>query len=308
METKVNFVVVGVFVIILSTTLIAGVLWFSSGKYYRKNYDIYQTYMTESVSGLNIDAPVRYRGVDVGRVRRIALAPGNVEQVQVTLDIDRGTPVKTDTVAVLQTQGLTGIAFVELTAGSRTSVPLSAQAGEEYPVIKSGPSLMNRLESSLTSLLGSVNRTSDSLNAVLDDENRRALRKTLADLETLSRTLAARSATIDAGLANAAKTMENTARFTDQLPRLLQRVDRSADAFDRMASQVGGAGASASGVLDGSRPDIQRFANETLPEARELVTDLRDLTATLRRVSGDLERNPSVLVYGKPPPKRGPGE
>jgi phospholipid/cholesterol/gamma-HCH transport system substrate-binding protein len=308
METKVNFVVVGVFVIVLSTTLIAAVLWFSSGKFYRKNYDIYQTYMTESVSGLNIDAPVRYRGVDVGRVRRIALAPGNVEQVQVTLDIDRGTPVKTDTVAVLQTQGLTGIAFVELTAGSRASVPLSAQAGEEYPVIKSGPSLMNRLESSLTSLLGSVNRTSDSLNAVLDDENRRALRKTLADLETLSRTLAARSATIDAGLANAAKTMENTARFTDQLPRLLQRVDQSAAAFDRMASQVGGAGISASGVLDGARPEIQRFASETLPEVHDLVADLRDLTATLRRVSGDLERNPSALVYGKPLPKRGPGE
>ena len=65
-------------------------LWLSSGKYYRKSYDTYETYMTESVSGLNLNAPVRYRGVDVGRVRKIALAPGNVEQVQVTLDIERG--------------------------------------------------------------------------------------------------------------------------------------------------------------------------------------------------------------------------
>lgn len=308
MEAKVNFVVVGVFVIVLSTTLIAGVLWLSSGKYYRKNYDIYRTYMSESVSGLNVDAPVRYRGVDVGRVRRIVLAPGNVEQVQVTLDIDRGTPVKVDTVAVLQTQGLTGIAFVELTAGGRDSLPLGALPGEEYPVIKSGPSLMNRLETSLTSLLGSVNRTSDNINAVLDDENRRALHKTLADLQLLSRTLAARSATIDAGLASAAKTMENTARFTDQLPSMLQRVERSADAFDRMAGQVGGAGTSASGVFEGTRADVQRFTSETLPEVRELVAELRDLTGTLRRVSKDLEKNPSVLVYGKPLAKRGPGE
>ena len=102
--------------------------------------------------------------------------------------------------------------------------------------------------------------------------------------------------------------MENTARFTDQLPRLLQRVERSADAFDRMANQVGGAGASASGVLEGTRTDVQRFTSETLPEVHELVADLRDLTATLRRVSGDLEKNPSELVYGKPLPKRGPGE
>jgi phospholipid/cholesterol/gamma-HCH transport system substrate-binding protein len=308
MEAKVNFVVVGVFVIVFSTTLIAGLLWLSSGKYYRKNYDTYQTYMSESVSGLNIDAPVRYRGVEVGRVRRIALAPGNVEQVQVTLDIDRGTPVKQDTIAVLQTQGLTGIAFVELTAGGRASVPLSAKPGEEYPVIQSGPSLMSRLESSLTALLASVNRTSDSLNGALDEDNRRALRKTLADLEVISRTLAARSATIDSGLASAAKAMDNAARFTDQLPHLLQRVERSVDAFDRMANQVGGAGATASEVLAGSRADVQRFTSETLPEVHELVADLRELTATLRRVSGDLEKDPSALVYGKPSMKRGPGE
>lgn len=308
MEAKVNFVVVGVFVIVLSTTLIAGVLWLSSGKFYRKNYDVYQTYMSESVSGLNVDAPVRYRGVDVGRVRKIALAPGNVEQVQVTLDIDRGTPVKVDTIAVLQTQGLTGIAFVELTAGSRTSAPLGARPGEDYPVIKSGPSLMNRLESSLTGLVASLNRASDNVSAVLDDDNRRALRKTLSDLELLSRTLATRSATIDSGLADAAKTMANAARFTDQLPGLVQRVERSADAFDRMADQMGVAGLSAAGVVDDSRADLRRFTNETLPDVHELVAELRDLTATLRRASAELERDPSVLVYGKPLPKRGPGE
>ncbi len=78
MEEKVNFAAVGAFVIVLTVTMIAGVLWLSSGKYYRKSYDTYETYMTESVSGLNLNAPVRYRGVDVGRVRRIALAPGNV--------------------------------------------------------------------------------------------------------------------------------------------------------------------------------------------------------------------------------------
>lgn len=308
MEAKVNFVAVGVFVMVLTTALIAGVLWLSSGKYYRKSYDIYQTYMSESVSGLNIDAPVRYRGVDVGRVRKIALAPENVEQVQVTLDIDRGTPVKEDTVAVLQTQGLTGIAYVELTAGRRDSPLLRARSGQEYPVIKAGPSLMNRLETSLTSLLASVNRTSDSLNAALDEDNRRALRRTLADLEVLSRTLAARSATIDAGLASAARTMENTARVTEQLPHLLQRAERSADAFDRMSGQVASAGTSAAGMVESSRADVQRFATETLPEVNELVTDLRDLTATLRRISAELEKNPSVLVYGKPPAKRGPGE
>lgn len=308
MEARVNFVVVGIFVIVLTTAMIAGVLWLSSGKYYRKSYDTYQTYMTESVGGLNIDAVVTYRGVDVGRVRKIALAPGNVEQVLLTLEIDRGTPIKDDTMATLRTQGLTGIAYVELTGGSRASPPLQARPGEPYPVITSGPSLILRLESSITALIAGLTSASENFNALMDEENRRSFKKTLADLEIVSRTLATRSATIDASLANASRTMENSARFTEQLPQLLQRVERSADAFDRMADQLARAGTSASGTIDSARPDLQQFTSETLPEVRELVAQLRDLTTSLRRVSSEVEQNPSVLLYGKRPSKRGPGE
>lgn len=308
MEAKVNLVAVGVFVIVLTITAIASVLYLGSGKYYRKNYDTYQTYMTDSVSGLNLNAPVRYRGVDVGRVRAIALAPGNVEKVQVTLDIERGTPVKEDTVALLETQGLTGIAFVDLTAGHRESAPLKAQPGEEFPVIPSGSSLMSRLESSVPILLTGLSRVADNLNATLDEDNRRALKKTLADLEILARTLAARSATIDSGLKDAAHTMQEAARLSDQLPQLVQRVERSAEAFDRMTAQIGGAGKSASSMVEGTRGDLQQFTGETLPEVRELVGELRVLTATLQRAVDKVERNPSVLLYGRPPAKRGPGE
>jgi len=315
MEEKVNFAAVGAFVIVLTVTMIAGVLWLSSGKYYRKSYDTYETYMTESVSGLSLNAPVRYRGVDVGRVRRIALAPGNVELVQVTLDIERGTPVKEDTVATLQTQGLTGIAYVELMAGHRASADLRAKPGEPYPVIGSAPSLMSRLETALPVLLANLNRVSDNVNALLDDDNRRAVKATLADLAQLSRTLAARSATIDATLASTARTMDAAARATDkaalvaaELPQLVQRIERTAAAFERMATEVSGAGASARGTLDGTRADLTQFTGSTLPEVRALVDELRGLTATLRRVGDTVERNPSVLLYGRPAAKKGPGE
>jgi phospholipid/cholesterol/gamma-HCH transport system substrate-binding protein len=308
MESRVSYAAVGAFVILLTTALVAGFLWLSSGKYYRKTYDVYQTYMTESVAGLNLSSSVLYRGVNVGRVRAIALAPDNVELVQLTLDIERGTPIKEDTIATLQTQGLTGIAVVELTAGHRESPPLQARPGEPYPVITAGESLYSRLETSIPSLLASLNRTSDSLNALLDDENRAAVKKTIADLEILSRTLAARSAAIDAGLRDASVSMRNTARFTAQLPDLVARLERSADAFDRMTREVGAAGASASGAVDGVRPDLNRFAAETLPETRALVADLRTLTATLQRTVGEIERNPGALLQGRPPAKRGPGE
>ncbi len=300
MEEKVNFAVVGIFVLVLSAALIGGVLWLSSGESYRKVYDVYQAYMKESVSGLSLNASVRYRGVEVGHVQQIALAPGNVEQVQLTLAIERGTPVKVDTVAILQTYGLTGLAFVELTGGSRDSPALKAQAGEKYPVIQAGASLMMRLDSAITALLANLNRTSENLNALMDEDNRRAFKNTLADIKVLSHTLAARSAAIDSSLANAARTMENTARLTGDLPQLAQRIQRSADAFDHMANELSRTGASASSALDDTR--------ETLPEIHQMVMELRDLTASLRRFSGELEQNPSALLYGKAAAKRGPGE
>ena len=305
MESKVNFAVVGVFVLVLGALLVSGVLWLSSGKSYSKTYDTYLIYMSESVSGLSLDAPVRYRGVQVGSVRRIALAPGNAEQVQLTLDIERGTPVKQDTVAVLQVQGLTGIAHVDLSGGSRDSPPLKPGSGEKYPVIRTGPSLMLRLDAGVTALLTNLNRSSENVNALLDEENRAVLRRTLVSLEHLSGILAAHAGAIDTGLDHASRTMKNTERLTAlanaELPQLLQRIQRSADAFDRMASETARASSSAASAVESVRI-------EALPEARQAITELRELTASLRRFSEALERNPGMLLQGRPAVPPGPGE
>jgi len=308
METKVNFALVGAFVLVLGAGLIAGVLWFSSGGAYRKTYDTYLINMAESVSGLNLDAPVKYRGVEVGRVRKLALAPANVQLVQLTLDIERGTPVNRDTVAVLRVQGLTGIAYVELSGGGPDSPALEPGPGETYPVIRSGPSLMARLDSSITALLTNANRTSESMNALMDEENRRAFKQTLAELQVLARTLAARSAAIDASLANAARTMDNTARFTGDLPRLVERMQVSAEGFDRMTGEIARAGKDANATLAGTRADLHEATDGIVPEARLLLSELREVTGSLRRLSVELERNPAVLLFGKPAPKPGPGE
>ena len=308
MEEKLNFAVVGVFVLGLGAALIAGVLWLSSGGAYRRVYDTYQVYMSESVSGLSRDAPVRYRGVEVGRVRRMALVPAHVEQVQLTLDIEHGTPVKQDTVAVLRVQGLTGIAYVELSGGSQNSPELQVHPGETYPVIRSGPSLMVRLDSSVTTLLANLNHASERLSALLDEDNRREFKHTLTDLATLSRTLAARSASIDSGLNNAARTLDNAARFSADLPRLVARVEKSADGFDRMTHELAHDGASVNTTVAGARADLRQATGETLPDVRLLASELREVTGSLHRFSEELEQNPSMLLYGKPLAKPGPGE
>ncbi len=102
-----NYAIVGAFVLGLGAVLVAGVLWLASGGAFGTKYDLYLAIEDESVAGLNVNAPVKYKGVDVGKVRSIRLDPVNPERVNLIFAIERGTPIKEDTLAVLKTQGLT---------------------------------------------------------------------------------------------------------------------------------------------------------------------------------------------------------
>lgn len=308
METKVNYAVVGAFVLVLGAVLVAALLWLASGGAFQKKYELYAAIMDESVAGLNLNAPVKYNGVDVGKVRQIELDPSNPERVNLLFAIERGTPIKEDTVAVLKTQGLTGIAYVELSGGTDQAPLLLAAEGSEYPVIRTKPSLSARLDNILTSVLAKLDSTSNNLNAILSVENQAAFKSTLADLASLTHTLAARKDTIDAGLLDAARTMKNSAQASAGLEPLIARLGRSADAVEKMGIEVAKASASAGKTINSAGRDVNRFTAETVPQLERLLGELSVLTTSLRRLSEQTERNPYGLLLGHKPVPDGPGE
>ena len=310
-----NYAVVGAFVLVLGAALIAVVLWLASGGAFRQKYDPYLAIMDESVAGLNLNAPVKYNGVDVGKVREIRLDRDNPERVILLFAIERGTPIKEDTEAVLKIQGLTGIAYVELRGGTRDSPPLRATAQSEYPVIPTKPSLSARLENVLTTVLAKLDSTTSSINAILGDENRAAFKSALADIAVLSRTLAARKETLDAGIASAARTFENGARATaqlgpviDRMGPMIDRMGRSADAVEKMGNEAALASANAGKTVESVGADVKRFTAETLPELERLLGELSVLSASVRRLSEQTERDPRGLLFGRKAVPDGPGE
>lgn len=306
METKVNYTLVGLFVLLLGAALAAGTLWLSAGGSYRKVYDTYLAYTGESVSGLNFEAPVKYRGVEVGRVKRISLDQG--ERVRMELEIERGTPIKTSTVAVLRVQGLTGVAYVELDGGTRDAPLLKAKAGEKFPVIETGPSLLTRVDSAATDILSSLDLVSSNINATLDEDNRKSIKKILADMAILTGALAARKDAIEAGLQGAARTAENTARASAELQRLIERLSGSARSLEKMGNDISQAGVKAGRVLDNADSGVSQVNNQLVPEIERTLVEMRELSASLRQLSGEVGRNPNMLLLGKPPAAPGPGE
>ena len=303
-----NYPIVGLFVLVLGAALIAGALWLASGGALQKKYDLYLAIEDESVAGLNLNAPVKYNGVDVGKVRAIELDPANPERVNLLFAIERGTPIKEDTVAVLKTQGLTGIAYVELSGGARDAPALVAGAGSGYPVIRTKPSLSARLENVLTNVLAKLDSTSTNINAILSDENRAAFKSALADIAAVARTIAARKDTLDAGMRSAARTFDNAARVSAQAGPVIERIGRGADAIEKMGNEVASTSASAGKTVNSIGSDVKRFTAETLPALERLLGELSVLATSLRRLSEQTERDPRGLLFGRKAILEGPGE
>ncbi len=308
--------------LVLGTLLIAGVLWLASGGALQKKYDFYLAIVQESVAGLNLNAPVKYNGVDVGKVKNIQLDPDNPERVRLIFAIERGTPIKVDTIAVLKTQGLTGIAYVELDGGTKNAAPLLAKGDNQYPVIQTKPSLSTRLENVLTTVLAKLDSTSNNIDSLLSKENRESFKSALTDMATISKTIAARKDLIDASIVNVARTANNTAHTTQELRPIIAKVEplldqlmvttnqinHSAAAIEKAGNEAAIASNSAGKVVESAGSNFERYTNETLPEVQRLLGELNELSASLKRLSEQTERDPASLLRGRSSVPAGPGE
>jgi phospholipid/cholesterol/gamma-HCH transport system substrate-binding protein len=308
METKVNLGLVGAFVLGFGALLIAGALWLASGGLWQPDFDTYLAVMEESVAGLNVSAPVKYNGVEIGKVQSVSLDPVDPQRVNLLLSIARGAPIKQDTVAVLKAQGLTGIAYVELSGGAPGAAALQVLPGARYAVIATTSSLSTRLENVLTRVLAKLDTTSGTIDAFLSPANQRAFSSTLADAAQLTHSLAARTPEIDRAVRDAGRTLRQTADSSRQLTPTLQSVQRSAAALERTSNSVTQTVQSADGVVNTIGRDAQRLGSQTLPELERLLGELAVLTASLKRLSEQTERAPSGLLFGPSTTQPGPGE
>ncbi len=272
METNVSYTIVGTFVIVMVAAIVLAVIWLSSGLSAVEN-TYYLVYMKESVTGLNIDAPVEYNGVNVGKVKSIELNKKNPHLVELLLSIKKSTPVTRGTVATLATRGITGITFIALKDESVDLTPLVAEKGQPYPVIKTAPSLFMRLDTILNQLAKNFRQISDSVQGLLTKDNLESIHDTLANLKEVTGTLASNSKHLN-------EILINTSRASQQLSPLLQ---------------------SSTGTM-------RILEMQTLPAAYHVLNNLDEVSRTLNDVSMQLKQNPSIIIRGAAPPALGPGE
>jgi phospholipid/cholesterol/gamma-HCH transport system substrate-binding protein len=286
LESKTNYFIVGLIVILLTAALIIGGLWLSTG-FDQKKYNTYTVYMHEAVSGLNIESPVKYNGVKVGLVSDIELNDVNPQQVTLQLQIAEGTPITTSTQATLISQGITGTTYLGLSATSSTKTPLQKEPGEPYPVIPYKRSFFSQLENN-------VNELSVNIKQIFDKENSEHIKQTLTSLQKIA-------AVIE-------KNSDNLNTSLHDLPELIQNLKYSVVQFNKMSREVAAAGTQLSDTMRAGRNSIDKISQHAIPPAVLLLRRLDLIAANIEKMSADMRQNPAVIIRGSAPPKLGPGE
>lgn len=326
METKANYVIVGSFVLALVAGLFGFVVWLGRFEVNRE-LAFYHVYLQGSATGLQDGSQVRYRGVPVGRVIDVRIDPANVEQVRLMLEIPRDVSIKTDTVASIEFQGITGVAYVQLVGGTQAAAPMVPKEGERYATIPARASTLEQVFQQAPELLGTVTTLMMQANELLGPDNRRQLGEMLANLNRISGAVAHRSDDIDRliadtgrmarDLSSAAQTLDRqigglteetvstlvvvrgtASALDDQVTQLGREVTRSLRELVRTVESFGKAADNVGAIAGDNRDAFREFANNGLYQFTQFVTEARELISGLSRVSTELERDPRRFLLG----------
>ena len=300
MESRVNYTLVGFFVVVMSAVLVMIAFWLTAGSR-SKEYNPYLAYMQESVGGLSEQAAVKFNGVQVGYVESIRLDKQNPQLVRIKLEIEEGTPITTSTRAMLMSQGITGIAYVGLMAISPKAPPLVTTEGEPYPVIPSSPSLLVQLDKAVRDVSQSVSDMSTRLQRILSPENELALKNTLHNFDEFTAMLRRNNDVIERGLHSVEITFQNAAEASRQFPSLAKDMHETFNTIRSAAQDFKQTLATTQSALD-------TVSDQAIPPAVTMMERLQSAAKSVNALSKELEANPSTIIRGRVPAEPGPGE
>lgn len=339
MDRNAHYLIVGLFVIAatIAGILFAGWLYNDSNHHAMRHYEVH---FSESVEGLNAGNEVRYMGVKVGQVESTNLLPKQPDKVGVTIRIDESTPITTQTVAVLRTQGVTGLSYINLVtrkqAGAATerehadpSLPINPQTG--LPVIQSSPSEFGGLIQALPRLQADLNTLLGNANQALNQQNLQNFSATLENINKLS--ARANKVFSDENITNLSAFLENLQEATKAAPQLVSDLRKTTSRLNHLVNSMDQLVSNNQDNVKKSMLELQRTlrnistmtqhytqlaeqlkhmaaTNETSvneliatggADVKALLNESRRTATAIRRLSEKLEQNPSQIIYESKP-------
>lgn len=300
MDTKINFFKIGLFVSSLFTLLVIFIFWLGKYGLEDKKYDDYSIFFSESVSGLNIGSSIKFMGFEVGTVKDIKINPYNSEEIQIDIQIQKGTPIKEDNFAILGNLGITGLKYIELKGGSNNS-KLLGENQYGMKVIKSKTSALTTFVDSTEDITKEITILLSQMKKVLNDENISNFssllsksEKSMANIEQFSAYLVKNEKKIDE-LINSMKSFANTGHSS------FASVKTSADSFKELTTKI-------KEEFDKGTFDLKGMSSKSFENLNSLLKNLENNLNLTQDLINNINESPSDLLLKQKNIKYGPGE
>jgi len=317
MYSKVNYTIVGIFVVLFGL----GLLWFGFwlAKYgLHEEFDIYRLEMTESIAGLSKDSNVKLHGVNIGRVNEIRINPKNIEVTEILLKIQTGIPIKEDMLASTQMLGVTGLLSIEIDGGTNAAKTL-VPTDEYIPLIKSKASLLSKLTNNLEGMSEKLDNLLSQSEKLLSNQNIDSVGNILDNTKIVTQ----KAITIEDKTLTSLEEVDTTLKeFRVSMDNINAKFTQATVDFKQMQKDFAEIKGVSIPTIDKIFQTSKDFRRVTLKFEKSLnrgdynlkkmlepmLVDIQILSSQLSSMSRELGENPSDLLFKSRKSRRGPGE
>jgi len=300
MERDAKYATLAVFALACILAAVAFVWWYS-GRGDRRDFVNYEIYFQGTVSGLSKGSPVRYLGVDVGRVTSLGIDKLDAGRVKVIAEIDSTAPISGATLAKLGLLGLTGLLYIDLQQDPGIPANRPLQDGARHPVIPSRKGTIEASAERLPEILGQATSVLARIERVLSDENVRALGQTMTNIERASADLPVAMAEARALATELRSISASTLALTNSLngtiaglrPELETTLANARDASDKLSRMADGLDR----LVNANDGGLGRTAGAGVAELQQLLIDARSASNEVRELARTLRERPSSLLF-----------
>ncbi|MBW8880226.1 MAG: MCE family protein [Asticcacaulis sp.] len=299
MERQAHYAFVGLVTFVMAVILLGFAFWFIKFDF-NADYGVYDVEFNTPVDWLNKGSEVHFNGIKVGEVTSLRLGKANTNQVFARVKLDGDTPIRVDSVATLQPQGITGLLYMQISPGSASSPLLRRKPGGPPPVIRSEESALSKLLQGSGSVVEKTYESLDRINRLLSDRNIKTFSDTLDNLQDITADIKSRQqmlddaheAIISAGqAADAVTKLANSTNgvMGEQMPGTLEKINAATEKLANAADRV-------AVLADSIKAPVDQVQTTTLPELQESLHNLNDASTSLKNLVESVQQSPQELI------------